>query len=454
MILGIDGGSFTQINTLLKKNALPNFKKIIEKGYSATLKVTIPPITVPSWPCLFSGITPSQLGFNYFSVRGKGLFNSSHWRDRAIFSNPSLKSFVLNVPGTYPAWKIKGEMITGLMSPKLSTYPKELEERYIKNWIISGRTVKEVFQASNMKQEILISNLNENFDLMVFVITIPDHISHLAGISLKNALNYIDLGYKKIDKFLGKILDSGEIDNLFIISDHGLTKYKKIFYFHNWINKKGFFHLSYESKKKLWKNIFLKLYGLVNFFFKPNDKMIRLYTKFLDKLNETKESSTSLQKKKPRKPRASFVVPDVMRFVSFKSNVGGLYLYGKYKQTKEKIIAELKKEKYVKKVITPEVELFPDLYIILDERYFFSIEPSLFLTRKTSLLIHSLNGLFIAYGKDIKQGKTDSVHYFDVAPTILKSFNFKKQDGMIGEPMKIFKLNKKNYKLKQKNGKI
>ena len=76
LIIGVDGGSFEQLYPLLKKNLLPNFNKILKEGFSATLNVTIPPITVPSWPCLFSGLTPSQLGYNYFSVPGKGLFNT------------------------------------------------------------------------------------------------------------------------------------------------------------------------------------------------------------------------------------------------------------------------------------------------------------------------------------------------------------------------------------------
>ena len=85
---------------------LPNFQHLIEEGFSANLKVTIPPITIPSWPCIFSGLTPKQLGFYYFTHPEKGLFNSSFWRDMSIFSQIRDRSFILNVPGTYPAWKI------------------------------------------------------------------------------------------------------------------------------------------------------------------------------------------------------------------------------------------------------------------------------------------------------------------------------------------------------------
>ena len=46
---------------------MPNFKKIIKNGFSSELTVTIPPITIPSWPSLFSGLTPEQLGYYWFN---------------------------------------------------------------------------------------------------------------------------------------------------------------------------------------------------------------------------------------------------------------------------------------------------------------------------------------------------------------------------------------------------
>lgn len=129
LIIGIDGGCFENIDPLLVRNLLPNFKKVINNGFSSKLRVTIPPVTIPSWSCLFSGITPYQLGYYWFTHPKKGLFNSYVWRKKSIFSHSQLKSFILNVPGTYPGWKINGEMITGMLSPVISCYPKELKFR-------------------------------------------------------------------------------------------------------------------------------------------------------------------------------------------------------------------------------------------------------------------------------------------------------------------------------------
>ena len=109
--------------------------------------------------CIFSGMKPEQLGFNFFSHPKKGFFNSNWWRNFSIFSLTNLKSFILNVPGTYPAWKINGEMIAGMMSPSFSSYPPELKLGLEKNWIISGKTVMEVFKAFELKKNLFLKNV-------------------------------------------------------------------------------------------------------------------------------------------------------------------------------------------------------------------------------------------------------------------------------------------------------
>ena len=123
---------------------LPNFEKIINQGFSAPLQVTIPPATIPSWACSFSGLTPEQLGFYYFASPSLGLFSSHSWRDLSVFSLLNERMFVMNVPGSYPVWKISGEMIGGMMSPKLNTYPPELKFGLPKDYVISGKNIKDI----------------------------------------------------------------------------------------------------------------------------------------------------------------------------------------------------------------------------------------------------------------------------------------------------------------------
>ena len=401
----------------------------IDNGVSSKLRETIPPVTIPSWPCLFSGITPYQLGYYWFIHPKKGLFNSNFWRDKAIFSIPSLKSFILNIPGTYPAWEINGEMITGMLSPQISYYPENLNFKYKNDLIIDGRNVHQIFKAFDIKKEIFLEKLEGDFNLLAYVIRMPDAISHHAQQTKLKTLNYIYLSYKKIDTFLGEILKNKNIDNIIIFSDHGLHNYKNVFYLRHWLKKKGFLKIETQSTTNLLKSLILKIYENISPFIKPNFFSKKVFTNLILKKEVREEKNLKHSDK----------IINKLQVQNNCSNFGSLFLYGENKLKKEVIEAELKKEKYVEEVITPTSNDFPDLFIRLNDDYYFNDEPSLFVKRKTDTIEHSHVGLFIAYGNKIQHKKLDFINYYDIAPTILKLFNISKKDYMSGKPLDIIK---------------
>ena len=414
---------------MLKRNLLPNFKKLIDNGVSSKLRVTVPPVTIPSWPCMFSGITPYQLGYFWFIHPKKGLFNSKFWRDKAIFSIKSLRSFVLNVPGTYPAWPINGEMITGMLSPQISYYPENLNFSNKNEVIIDGRNINQIFKAFEIKKEIFLKKLEDDFDLLIYVIRMPDALSHHAKQSITKTLNYIYLSYKKIDNFLSEILKNQDVDNIIIFSDHGLHNYKNVFYLRHWLKKKGFLKIETQSTTKILESLMLKIYENFRIFLKPNLFSKKVFTRIL--LNKEKKEEKHLKFSDKRLNK--------LLVQNHCSNVGSLFLYSDNKLKKDAIEAELKKEKCVKEVISPSKKDFPTFFIKLDDDYYFNDDPSLFVKRKTDTIEHSQTGLFIAYGKKIKHKKLNCIDYYDIAPTILKLFNIDKKDYMSGNQLDIIK---------------
>ncbi|MBD3195356.1 MAG: hypothetical protein GF317_09890, partial [Candidatus Lokiarchaeota archaeon] len=146
IIIGIDGGSFNFILPLIRTNTLPNFQKILQNGFKGNLNVTTPPVTVPSWPCLFSGLSVEELGIDRFYRSSFGIFSSSYWASKSIFSVKGLRSFCLNIPSSYPAWNIEGEMITGMISPNINkkmVYPEHVFDLIRNDWIIDGTSIDE-----------------------------------------------------------------------------------------------------------------------------------------------------------------------------------------------------------------------------------------------------------------------------------------------------------------------
>ncbi len=421
IILGIDGGCFEGIKHLLRKNALPNLKMLIEEGFSSTLIETIPPVTIPSWPCLFSGLTPEQLGYCWFDHPEKGLFNSYIWRDKSIFSIRKLKVFVLNVPGTFPAWEINGEMITGMMSPSINTFPPNLKNKINKNWIIDGKTIPDIFKAFNIKKNLFLEKLNQNFNIYIYVIRLPDSISHHSHLDTKYILKYLDYGYKKIDNFLGEIIKNYDFDNILIFSDHGLKFYNYEFNISRWLEKKRLLFINKSSKQKAF-SLITKSYDFFRPFLKIN---YQIYNKIKKRfLNEHKKTDNLNNK-------------EVSKAHSYFSNVGGIFLGNKDKIKKKLIINSLKQENKIESVIEPNIIGFPDLFIILNEKYLFNSKSSYFVIRRRNSINHTDNGFFIAYGKNIKKGKTKMISYLKIAPTILKLNRYPIPDHMQSRPLDI-----------------
>lgn len=410
---------------MLKRRLLPTFHKIIQNGFSSILKVSIPPVTIPSWPCLFSGMTPEQLGYYWFDHPQKGLFNSIKWRDFSIFSNLDLKIFALNVPGTYPAWKINGEMISGMLSPAISCFPPELKFFIKKDWIIDGKNPNDIFKAFEIKNRLFLAKLKENFNLLVYVIRVPDGLTHTTHLSSEEVFNYINLGYKNIDKFLGDVLNSKIFDNILIFSDHGIKIYRHEFNMRRWLEKKGLLFINQSKANKIY-SIIAKIFDIFRPFIRIDYRKYNLLKKSI--LSKIVKEPSSTQEKK-----------NETRVLHFYGNVGGLYLKSEDKFKKEKIKRELEKDKKIKEVLSYELEGFPDLFIVLNEKYIFNHNSSYFVIRGRNSINHSQYGFFIAYGKDIKKGKSEIVNYDEIAPTILKLYGIHKKNHMMRDSLDIFK---------------
>ncbi|MGB5910237.1 MAG: hypothetical protein WBH31_03475, partial [Promethearchaeia archaeon] len=127
------------------------------------------------------------------------------------------------------------------------------------------------------------------------------------------------------------------------------------------------------------------------------------------------------------------------KVMSLFGNVGAIFLNEKEKGKKEEIIKKLNKEKRVREVISLEIDGFPDIIVVLDYKYLFDHNPSMYVIRGRNTMSHTQNGFFIAYGNNIKKNYLQYVNYKDIAPTILKFFGINKLDYMHGIPLDIFK---------------
>lgn len=140
-VLCLDGATWEFIDPLIREKKLPTFESIIKNGISATLQSTLLPTTIPAWISMFSGYSPEKLGISDFFVFDENfnlkLVNSKLFKGKMLWDRINNKRFVVfNIPGTYPAYKINGIMITdplGLWMEK-SFYPRDIKEKIEKEF--------------------------------------------------------------------------------------------------------------------------------------------------------------------------------------------------------------------------------------------------------------------------------------------------------------------------------
>ena len=123
-VFGIDGGSIKLVEQW--QDELPNLKKMMNEGAYGKLESTVPPLTCPAWPSMFTGKNPGKLGLYDFTSyqpdqKQKFRINSSlDYSSSAIWKMLNAhgkKVGLLNLPMTFPPQKINSFMVCGVGSP-------------------------------------------------------------------------------------------------------------------------------------------------------------------------------------------------------------------------------------------------------------------------------------------------------------------------------------------------
>ena len=234
-----------------------------------------------------------------------------------------------------------------------------------------------------------------------------------------------------VNFFIGELISNKDIDNIIIFSDHGLKFYKKVIHFPRFLEKKKLLYLNNVSGLK-FNSIILKLYDYIRPFMRV-DFSKRLY----NRLGISRKRKLEIKRQKALKHLDKDKPQSFIQKLT--SNVGAIFLIGDDRQKKNLIKETLERDKYVQEIIEFNITGFPDFMVILDDKYLFTPESSYFVKRKTETFSHTNRGMFIAYGKNIKKGKTPLINYQEIAPTILKLYNFKKPDYMEKDPINLFK---------------
>ncbi|MDY6965244.1 MAG: alkaline phosphatase family protein [Halobacteriota archaeon] len=467
MVIGLDGATFRLLKPWAEEGVLPNLAKIMKEGCYGPLESSIPHVTYPAWKCYSTGKYPSNLGVYYFLKFDKNNFKistnfSTSFKGREIWDylgDYELKSGVINMPTTYPPKKINGFMISGpVIIGEDYVYPTNLKSKIENefNYKPSTRSLGAELRRGDgeeIKQEIkdIIKSRfevakhmlkNGNFDFLHLTIFYIDAIQHFFWGDMeednpKNT-NTIKNFWKFIDKNIGEIMEMiGEETNLIFISDHGFTKLKGEFNLNNWLINKGYLVRNVSKVYFLYK-LGLNADLLYTIFKKTH--LLHLIRKIIP---------TEVRGKVPSKKgdvSLDFLEDEIdwQRSKAIMCGDGLIYINNNVvkddREFKDLLIEELRMirnpvtgEKFAEEIYKTE-EIYghvnsnaPDIFILPKSGYLLknviSEKEWNFETERWSA-IHELEGIFIAYGPDIKKNsEIKNLRIYDIAPTILHLYN-------------------------------
>lgn len=472
--LFLDGAPHDVITSLARAGILQNFQKLMNRGATGVLESTIPPLSPVAIPALMTGRNPGSSGIFGWAKFQDGVMiphTSASIKGATIFdtlTSADKKMVVLNMPFTYPPFKINGVIISGPPVPQnqVVSYPIEAgnklkdeigeyfpDMRFGKNnynGLNEDEFVEEIkFLTQN--RENAMFNLMENYDWNFFMVgfTSLDRMQHVYFGYLDELSPHFDEEkrqilieyYKEIDAILGRIIENVDDNTILIVaSDHGYEFVNKRIGLYNLLEDGGFI----DTKRRLF----------------DKDKIVALFKKFGIDLTKIKDFSRTLYLKSQR------VVQDKVEYSSSKVYIP----YGNSIAINRKIVKDDEsyqnlvndlvnylhslvdddtQEKIVEKVYHKD-ELYsggyvsdaPDLLIVFKEGYETSswsngvqkIKLNTVGTTKTGTHIGSRarRGLCILSGTGIKHGYSFEAKIYDVSPTILNLMGVAVPENMDG----------------------
>jgi len=284
-VVGIDGLPYSLVQKFTADFTFPFLATLVKSGRLAQMKVSLPEISAVSWPTFMTGRNPGIHGiFGFTDLRPNSyqmtfpsfgdLKTPTLW-DR--LGQAGKNSVVINQPGTYPARKIPGALVSGFVAVDLMKAVQPIKylgplrrldyeididtSRCRKNPDLLFMQLDRTTEARRAAVELLAKE--EDWDYFQVVITGTDRLQHYLWEAVENpghphhakALAY----YRKVDDFVKDMWErfhqsadvSAEGDGFFLLSDHGFTGIRQEVYLNCWLKEQGYLAWDQPEPKEL-----------------------------------------------------------------------------------------------------------------------------------------------------------------------------------------------------------
>jgi predicted AlkP superfamily phosphohydrolase/phosphomutase len=291
ILIGLDGATFTILDTLMSRGVMPFLSTFAHRGVRATLRSVIPALTPPAWTSLMTGKRPGEHGvFDFFQkdepeshyirfASSQDIRSETIW---SLASQHGKRVISLNFPLMFPPPAVNGYVVPGGWMPwrqlRLGCYPPDLFDRLkqlpgfnarelaldmaFEEKAIEGCAAEEYADwiALHMRRErrwfeileFLIRQ--EPADLVAVLFDGVDKLQHLCWRFLDPAhqpanptpweqeITRLCEGYfRQLDELIAEIVGlSGKDANVVLASDHGFGPTADVFYLNTWLEQHGY----------------------------------------------------------------------------------------------------------------------------------------------------------------------------------------------------------------------
>ncbi len=254
---------------------MPATSKLVDHGFRAKLRTTDPPISVPAWPVMFSGVDPGTLGFYGFRHRRQHSYTETYVPTSRQMPVPSVFELastagrrvgVVGMPMGYPPPTVNGFYISDFLTPSGApefTYPPELGPQLEQTY--GPYPFDVVFRSSERKE--LLSQIvrmtetrfriaaellgREPWDLFAVHEVGTDRFHHAYWKYFdQNHSDFVpgnpfarvaEEYYAVVDRGIARLLDRVAANTaVLIVSDHGSMAMRGCFCINQWLAERGY----------------------------------------------------------------------------------------------------------------------------------------------------------------------------------------------------------------------
>jgi predicted AlkP superfamily phosphohydrolase/phosphomutase len=483
LVIGLDGAHWELIEPWIQNGELPTIKRFCKEGVWANMESCLPPVTSPNWKCYSTGKNPGKLGVFWWENidvenRNISIPQSYDFKSQEIWDymgEQGLKTAIINMPTTYPPKKVNGCMIAGGpgCEERNYTYPKKLERELKKRFNYRIHTLSDITNLRRRDNKVIdeVKKLiDQRFEVAEYLIETGNYDFIHLTIFLINVLQHflwdddiVKQIWERIDGNIAKLI--GKASNVILMSDHGSNRIKREFYINNWLEQEGYLTIKRTISDFLFEFGINKegLNRALNYF--PFSGLMRRATP--KALRKKILSKSGVLKKAAKVDKVNWKKTKVIA-----SGQGPIYLnvaknssaYNELRREITKKLEDLKDpegNKVVCKAYLKE-EIYSGEYldkapdIVVDQNNGYHINggiggKDIFTKPKKWAAENKKEGLFAAWGKDIRRGYISNVKIIDLAPTILHWLEIPVPEDIDGKVLKkIFKKNSEFYNKKRK----